>query len=155
MKQPLQHLPDDSDQGSNPCDEPIIEATLDGEELYPDEFIIEILDKQFLYVPSATFQPGINNYTLPGSGSDVFAWADDTGNPRAVLTICDGPPVDGESFTILVHPAWRRRGLARKLYLEAASFYDSFDFGENPLYTTDGAAWAMAMLKVDVDKAEP
>jgi GNAT superfamily N-acetyltransferase len=151
----LQLLHDDFDEGSNPGDEPIIEATLDGEELYPDEFIIEILAKQFLYVPSATLHPGINNYSLPGDGSDVFCWADDTGTPRAVLTICDGPPVDGESFTILVHPAWRRRGLARKLYLEAASFYDSFDFDEKPLYTADGAAWAMAMMKVDVDEVKP
>jgi hypothetical protein len=78
----------------------MIEATLDGDELYPDGFVCEILAAQ------SSGRPGIRGYT----GRDFR---------RGVLTIDIDAAlrgwVTGGEFTIFV----RRRGVATDLYREA------------------------------------
>jgi GNAT superfamily N-acetyltransferase len=120
----------------------MIEATLDDEELYPDYFVCEILRSQ----PSG--KPGISNFE--SLAHDVFVWCDLNRTPRGVLTIDPEAAscglVLGDEFTIFVHPEWRRRGIATKLFRAACDFYD-FELATDPLYTTAGAAWANTLLE--------
>jgi GNAT superfamily N-acetyltransferase len=57
-----------------------------------------------------------------------------------------GRPITGSGFTIFVHPGWRHKGIATKLYYAASDFYP-FALDQDPLYTPAGAAWARSMLK--------
>jgi GNAT superfamily N-acetyltransferase len=119
----------------------MIEATLDDHELYPDSLVCEILAAQ------EAGHPGVSNWT--DDQRDVFVWCDKTRTPRGVLTIgaeaASSGWITGGEFTILVHPAWRRRGIATKLYQAAEDFY-RFELETDPLYTNAGAAWANAIV---------
>jgi GNAT superfamily N-acetyltransferase len=121
----------------------MIEPTLD-DDLYPDDFVCEILDAQ----PSG--HPGIKRYALPEF--TIFVWCDADGITRGVLTIdkeaAHSGWVTGGDFTIFVHPAWRRRGIATELYRKAYDYFD-FDLEDDPLYTTAGAAWAQSVLETE------
>lgn len=52
-------------------------------------------------------------------GDSEYIWCDDNGTPRGCLSVW--PENDGKnSFVVRVHPAWRRRGIATKLYTKAS-----------------------------------
>ena len=120
----------------------MIEPELDIEDIYPDSLVLEILAAQ----PSG--RPGVSNF--PSTERDVFVWCDEKRIPRGVLTIgpeaADRGWVAGDEFTIFVHPEWRRRGIATKLYHVAADFY-YFELEMDPLHTKAGAAWANKLLE--------
>jgi hypothetical protein len=112
------------------------------EGVYPDDVVCEVLAAQ----PSG--RPGVTNFESPER--DVFVWCDKNRIPRGVLTICQEAPrralVTGGDFTIMVHPEWRRRKIATKLYRAASDFY-VFHLALDPLYTRAGAKWANKMLE--------
>jgi hypothetical protein len=98
--------------------------------------------------------PGVTNYT--DAKRDTFVWCDKTGTPRGALFIMgeDGQfysPITGSPFTIFVHPAWRRKGIATKLYYAASDYYH---FVLDNDYLPAGAAWARSILKREEGLAE-
>jgi GNAT superfamily N-acetyltransferase len=114
-----------------------------GDDLYPDELVCEIL---------ASTRPGRRGVSEYADGSlwYVFVWCDKTCAARGVLFIMPEADasgwVTGSDFTIFVHPNWRRKGIATKLYRTACSYYE-FELAVDPLYTPACAAWALSVLE--------
>ncbi len=102
----------------------------------------DIGDGQVLYSLGGMHgKPGVSRFN-----KDSFIWCDKKGIARGVLTLVPAwleaePPIYG--FTIVVHPKWRRRGVATKLYRAASTSYRFYEEDFGPM----GAAWARSLTK--------
>lgn len=64
-------------------------------------------------------EPGLSQQTLPG-GHTIFAIREGAGDPIGVLLVVADKTQQPRSLHVIVHPLWRRCGIASELYEAAA-----------------------------------